>query len=57
MIIAHRDENTAFGTRACHICMTKYIARAVNAWPFTVPKAKHPVELTLAAQLGLLTAP
>ncbi len=57
MVIPHRHENATLGGRARHIGVAHHITRSVDPRPLAIPQAKDAIELTLAAQLGLLGAP
>src|SRR6185437_7161223 len=57
MIVTHQSEHAAMFGRAGEVSMAEYIARPVDARALAIPKAEHAIELALAAQLSLLSAP
>ena len=57
MVVPHGHQNAAIGRGARHVGVFHRIARPVDARTLAVPEPEDPVELALAAQLGLLCAP
>ena len=57
VIVAKRHQHAAIRAGPGHVGMAHHVARPVDARSLAVPEAEDAVELALAAQLGLLTAP
>ena len=57
MVVAHQREHAAVLGGAGEIGVAEHVAGAVDARALAVPHAEYAIELALAAQLGLLSAP
>ena len=57
MVIAHQCEHAAVLRGAGQIGVAEHVAGAVDARALAVPHAEDAIELALAPQLGLLSAP
>src|SRR4029077_15736569 len=57
VVIAHQCEHTAVLRGSGQIGVAKHVAGAVDPWALAVPHAKDTIEIALAPQFSLLSAP